>query len=245
MALHLHLHGLAAGARAAVLALCPLWTGAEAQDSISNAEVLENLTEIVFGSEFMDEDSDVVRRWAGPMRVAVYARDPQRYHRLVEPHLAHLRRLTGLDIRLVDHDEPDQNAFVFVFAREQFYAFAERHLGPGKNPRTNRFLACFGYFHVNAAGEIDEITAVIPSFVGEEEIRGCIIEEMTQAMGLPNDSDSANPSIFNDDDAYQDLTWQDQLFLRVLYDPRVRSGMTQAEFGPLARQIIEELRPGY
>jgi hypothetical protein len=241
-----YLPGIAGAARAAVLALCVLWTGAAAaQDSISNAEVLENLMVIMFGSEFMDEDSDIVRKWAGPMRVAIYAREPRRYRHLVEPHLAHLRRLTGLDIRLVEHDEPGQNAFVFVFAREQFYDFAERHLGPGKNPRTNRFLACFGYFHVNAAGEIDELTAVIPSFIGEEEIRACVVEEMTQAIGLPNDSDSVHPSIFNDDDAHQDLTWQDELFLRVLYDPRVRSGMTQDAFALLARRIIEELRPGH
>jgi hypothetical protein len=68
---------------------------------------------------------------------------------------------------------------------------------------------------------------------------------VTQAIGLPNDSDSADPSIFNDDDLYRDLTWQDELFLRVLYDPRVRSGMTREAFEPLARQIVDELRPGH
>ncbi len=222
------------------------WTGApRAQDAPRNVEILANLTEIVFGSEFIGEDSMVVRKWSGPMRLAVYAGDPARYRRLVAPHLEHLRRLTGLDIRLVDNSEPGQNAYVFVFGREQFYAYAEQHLGPGKNPRTNRFLACFGYFHANGRKDIDEITAVIPSFIGDDEVRACVVEEVTQAIGLPNDSDSANPSIFNDDDAYQDITWQDELFLRVLYDPRVRSGMTRAEFEPLARQVLEELRPGY
>jgi AcrR family transcriptional regulator len=215
-----------------------------AQDGLSNAQVLANLLDVVFGSEFIGEDSTVVRKWSGPMRVAIYARDPLRYRQLVLPHLDHLRRVTGLDIRLVDGSEPDQNAYVFVFGREQFYAYAEQHLGPGKNPRTNRFLACFGYFHANGRRDIDEITAVIPSFISDEEIRACVIEEVTQAIGLPNDSDSANPSIFNDDDVYQDLTWQDELFLRVLYASRVRSGMTRTAFEPLAGRILEELRPG-
>ncbi len=218
--------------------------GVRAQDGLTNAQLLANLLDVVFGSEFIGEDSRVVRKWSGPMRLAIYARDPLRYRHLVLPHLDHLRRLTGLDIRLVDSSEPDQNAYVFVFGREQFYAYAEQHLGPGKNPRTNRFLACFGYFHANGRKDIDEITAVIPSFISDEEIRTCVVEEVTQAIGLPNDSDSANPSIFNDDDAYQDLTWQDELFLRVLYDPRVRSGMTRVEFEPLAGRILEELRPG-
>ena len=217
--------------------------GAPAQDRLSNSQVVANLLDVVFGSEFIGEDSSVVRKWSGPMRLAIYARDAERYRSLVLPHLDHLRRVTGLDIRLVDGSEPGQNAYVFVFGREQFYAYADQHLGPGKNPRTNRFLACFGYFHANGRKDIDEITAVIPSFISDEEIRACVVEEVTQAIGLPNDSDSANPSIFNDDDMYQDLTWQDELFLRVLYDPRVRSGMTRAEFEPLARQILEELRP--
>lgn len=232
-------------ARCALLAAVAPWFGAaRAEDALSNAEVRANLMEIVFGSEFIGEDSTVVRKWSGPMRLAVYAGDPARYARLVAPHLAHLRRLTGLDIRLVDNSEPGQNAYVFVFGREQFYAYADQHLGPGKNPRTNRFLACFGYFHANGRGDIDEITAVIPSFIGDDEVRACVVEEVSQAIGLPNDSDSADPSIFNDDDAHRDLTWQDELFLRVLYDPRVRSGMSRAEFEPLAGRILEELRPG-
>jgi len=52
------------------------------------------------------------------------------------------------------------------------------------------------------------------------------------------------PSIFNDDDEYQDLTWQDELFLRILYDARVRPGMTRRAFESLAKRIVNELRPG-
>jgi AcrR family transcriptional regulator len=240
--------GLAVAALAgwALLAVFPFAIDrAPAQGRLSNSQVVANLLEIVFGSEFVGEESMVVRKWSGPMRLAIYARDAERYRPLVRPHLDRLRLLTGLDIRLVDGSEPDQNAFVFVFGREQFYAYADQHLGPGKNPRTNRFLACFGYFHANGRKDIDEITAVIPSFISDDEIRACVVEEVTQAIGLPNDSDSAEPSIFNDDDLYQDLTWQDELLLRVLYDPRVRSGMTRTEFEPLARQIVDELRPGH
>jgi hypothetical protein len=240
--------GLAAAALAGwtLLSVCAFAIdAAPAQGRLSNSQVVANLLEIVFGSEFIGEDSSVVRKWSGPMRLAIYARDAERYRPLVLPHLDRLRRVTGLDIRLVDGSAPDQNAFVFVFGREQFYAYADRHLGPGKDPRTNRFLACFGYFHANGRRNIDEITAVIPNFISDDGIRACVVEEVTQAIGLPNDSDSADPSIFNDDDLYRDLTWQDELFLRVLYDPRVRSGMTREAFEPLARQIVDELRPGH
>ncbi|HZF34132.1 MAG TPA: DUF2927 domain-containing protein [Candidatus Angelobacter sp.] len=216
-----------------------------ADDPLSNAEVVTNLMEIVFGSEFVGEDSDIVRKWTAPVRIAIYAKEPERYRALVEPVLQQLHGLTGLDIRLVDRSEANQNAYILILGREQFYAYAESHLSPGKNPRTNTYLDCFGVFAADRGGVINELTAVIPDLANDATRRSCVIEEVTQALGLPNDSFTVKPSIFNDDDEYQDLTWQDQLFLRVLYDERVRPGMTRTAFEPLARRIVDELRPGH
>ena len=238
----------AAGRLAFVLALAAALLAPQparcADDALSNAEVVDNLMEIVFGSEFVGEDSNVVRKWTVPLRIAIYAREPQRYRALVEPVLQQLRGLTALDIQLVDNAAPAQNAYIFILGREQFYAYAESHLSPGKNPRTNTYLDCFGVFAADRDGAINELTAVIPELASEATKRSCVIEEVTQALGLPNDSFTVKPSIFNDDDEYQDLTWQDELFLRVLYDARVRPGMTRAAFEPLARRIVGELRPG-
>ena len=74
-------------------------------------------------------------------------------------------------------------------------------------------------------------------------MRSCVVEEVTQVLGLPNDSFDIAPSIFNDDDEFQDLTWQDELFLRVLYDPRIKSSMGRPALEAAARRIIAELRP--
>ena len=232
-------------AAACLAVIVALLVPSRADDSLSNAQVVSNLMEIVFGSEFIGEDSNTVRKWTVPPRIAIYAREPERYDALVEPVLQQLRGLTGLDIRLVDRASPAQNAYILILGREQFYAYAESHLSPGKNPRTNTYLDCFGVFAADRGGAINELTAVIPESTSEATKRSCVIEEVTQALGLPNDSFTVKPSIFNDDDESQDLTWQDQLFLRVLYDGRVRPGMTRAEFEPLARRILDELRPGH
>ncbi|WP_071672382.1 DUF2927 domain-containing protein [Nioella nitratireducens] len=55
--------------------------------------------------------------------------------------------------------------------------------------------------------------------------QSCMEEELAQGMGLPNDSDLARPSIFNDDEEYGVLTRQDELMLRMLYDDSLRCGM--------------------
>jgi hypothetical protein len=218
-------------------------TAGHGAGTLSNARVLANLTEVVFGSEFIGEDSAIVRKWRGPMRLAIYAREPARYRPIVEPVLRRLGALTGIDIGLVDQAAEGQNAYILILGRSQFYAYADSHLGPGKDPRTNSYLACFGVFAAERIGTITEITAVLPDFIDMAALHACVVEEVAQALGLPNDSFTVDPSIFNDDDEYQDLTWQDELFLRVLYDPRVRPGMTRAEFEPVAARIIDELRP--
>lgn len=71
----------------------------------------------------------------------------------------------------------------------------------------------------------------------------CIHEELAQGMGLANDSPAARPSIFNDDEEFALLTRHDELLLKMLYDPRLRPGMTEAEAAPIARRIAAELLP--
>ncbi|MGZ9811110.1 DUF2927 domain-containing protein [Pseudoroseicyclus sp. H15] len=72
----------------------------------------------------------------------------------------------------------------------------------------------------------------------------CIHEELAQGLGLPNDSATARPSIFNDDQEFALLTRQDELMLRILYDRRLRPGMTANEASPIVRQIAAELTRG-
>ena len=72
----------------------------------------------------------------------------------------------------------------------------------------------------------------------------CIHEEIAQGLGLANDSPQARPSIFNDDEEFGLLTTHDEMLLKMLYDPRMRNGMTAAQAAPIARVIARELAGG-
>ncbi|MFK7755227.1 MAG: DUF2927 domain-containing protein, partial [Sedimentitalea sp.] len=65
----------------------------------------------------------------------------------------------------------------------------------------------------------------------------CIHEEISQGLGLPNDSPAARPSIFNDDDEFALLTSHDEKLLSMLYDPRLSPGISADAARPIARQI--------
>nr|WP_281356573.1 DUF2927 domain-containing protein [Sulfitobacter algicola] len=69
--------------------------------------------------------------------------------------------------------------------------------------------------------------------------RSCIQEEMAQAMGLPNDSDAARPSIFNDNEEFGVLTNHDLMLLRMLYDPRLKPGMTIEQVTPILPKVTK------
>jgi hypothetical protein len=68
----------------------------------------------------------------------------------------------------------------------------------------------------------------------------CVNEEMAQAMGLPNDSPEARPSLFNDSLEFALLTEHDAVLLRMLYDPRLRPGMTADQVRPLLPAIARD-----
>lgn len=73
----------------------------------------------------------------------------------------------------------------------------------------------------------------------------CLHEEFTQTLGLINDGAEVRPSIFNDDQEFAALTRHDELLLRILYDPRLRVGMTAEEGMPIVRRIVSEMKlPG-
>ena len=74
-------------------------------------------------------------------------------------------------------------------------------------------------------------------------IESCIEEEMAQTLGLFNDDPKVRPTIFNDDEEFGLLTEHDRLLLSILYDQRLKPGMSRETAMPLVRQISSELLP--
>lgn len=71
--------------------------------------------------------------------------------------------------------------------------------------------------------------------------RSCIHEELAQGLGLTNDSPRARPSIFNDDEEFAYLTTHDEMLLRMLYDRRLKPGMSLTEARPIFTRIAREM----
>jgi hypothetical protein len=70
---------------------------------------------------------------------------------------------------------------------------------------------------------------ILPVDAGEFMFYDCAYEELLQALGAINDDRSVPWTMFNDDAQMGFFDVYDQYLLNILYDPRVRPGMTKAE----------------
>ncbi|MFV0514160.1 MAG: DUF2927 domain-containing protein [Jhaorihella sp.] len=194
-------------------------------------------------------------RWSGPVRIGLEfgaSVPPEQRSRDagdIRNYAARLARITGHPVAIA---QGKANFHVFV-AGEDDRDFVQRRLKQLVPNVSQAELALFRdlprsfYCFVVAVSDqrnpnsyaraIALIRAEHPDLVR----LSCIHEEIAQGLGLPNDSPEARPSIFNDDDEFALLTTHDEMLLKMLYDPRLKPGMTAAEARPVTRIIAREL----
>lgn len=200
-------------------------------------------------------ESGLLSRWSGPVRItplfgpSVPQAQRDRDGADIAAYARRLGRITGHPVS----SAPRNGNFYVIVAGEDDRAFVKEQMVRLLPSLSARDLAFFDrlprsfYCFVFAASEsgrsynyvraVALIRAEHPDLVRQS----CIHEEIAQGLGLPNDSPSARPSIFNDDDEFALLTSQDEKLLMMLYDPRLRPGMTADEARPVTRIIAREL----
>ncbi|WP_112321549.1 DUF2927 domain-containing protein [Oceanibium sediminis] len=227
---------------------------------ISLSMLVRNFEEISF---FAENDGGAARtpssvipltRWEGPIRIGVIfgesvppdqrARDLAEVRALADK----FRRLTGRDVSY--RPDGDVNFIVLVLERNEQLTLASQIEQGGGLPRqmvddlrnSPPSLLCsaslFGPDPAN--GGIAVAVALIKAEHRGILRRSCFHEEMTQALGLLNDSEMVRPSIFNDNEEFALLTLHDEILLRMLYDKRLTSGMSADEARPQLYDIARD-----
>lgn len=236
------------------------------RDAPFNARMLTaNFIRIAMYDEFDNSSGRLVaretesrlRRWQDPVRMTLHfgasipesRRGTERAR--VASFLARLTRVTGHPIRLVDRDGNFQLHIVDEDERRALGPAVAAAM-PGMSPSeiaTFTDMPTSTYCQVsamvdNASSEYRRAFAVVRTEHPDLLHLACLHEEIAQGLGLPNDSPLARPSIFNDDQEFALLTPMDELMLRMLYDARLRPGMSIAEARPIVATIAEELLGG-
>ncbi|MGI2070136.1 DUF2927 domain-containing protein [Shewanella baltica] len=203
--------------------------------------ITQAFSEIALKNEY-DVAKHKVRKWRIPVRVFVEHQvgDRALHTQLVQMHLAHLAEITGHDIQLVD-TLLDANLHLVFTRQSQWESEVMRLMGPSSAKNVHGSV-CMAKFALNAKSEIERAWVIIP--VDQAQMHGklvaCVVEEITQVLGLPNDSEKVFPSIFNDKTPQDLLTGLDFILLKLLYSPNIRAGMTAAEVKAPLQILLEQ-----
>ncbi len=227
--------------RALALAAVPMLLLATAAPAVAQSkgrwpapEILARQFErVAFSSEFGGEyRSGRLIRWQGPIRVRITGHFPDRFRVEVERQLSELRQMSGLAIDIAEGGGEAQPAPMTI-------EFSTSRGGTSFDPEAPCRTLIWETGYV-----IRRVQIYITPYPDEVR-RHCIAEELTQALGLADDSRILRDSIFNDASARHRIAPWDALMVRILYDPRLRPGMHKTEAMPIVRRVIaEHLRAG-
>ena len=198
---------------------------------------------VVFGSELDAKLANtVVAKWRdGPIRIAVQnlKKGQEPLLEFARDHLRRIAQVTGLPFEGTQDTSKSDIDLIFL-KRAQMGKLKI----PNTDPEVIRKAAQGGCYFLSWKSPPDTIVKAIIVINVERDkaaTNSCILEEITQSLGLPNDTDMMRPSIFSDRDRLYDLSPTDEILVRTLYDIRMKRGLPRPQALAVARRIITEL----
>lgn len=232
----------------------------------SKRNLVDNFVRVALFDEYTNTGGQIIaleaqshlRRWEQPIRmqiefgpsVPLAQRTEDRSK--INSYIKRLSHITGIPIRL---SNTNPNYHVLILNEDERLASGPRlqALAPGIGTASlravtdmSRATLClvFAYSDGTDKASYAKAVAVIRGEHPDLLRLSCFHEELAQGLGLANDSPAARPSIFNDDEEFGLLTHHDELLLQMLYDRRLRVGMTAQQARPIVEQIATELLEG-
>lgn len=208
-----------------------------------NAFITNSFFEIALGSEYGGV-ALTIRKWVKPIRIYVEHQvgDVALHDSLLNAQIADLRQITGVDIKRVR--SPNQANIKYYFTSQKKLPQLVKKVSGSASLKHLKTAVCMATMRANANGSTHSAAIYIPVNQARmhAKLPACIVEELTQVLGLPRDSDAVYPSIFNDHTPNQTLTGLDVVLLKILYSSQVQVGMNRAQLRPVLKRVLKTLR---
>lgn len=189
--------------------------GATGGPSYSGAEVA-HFEALGLGSEYGGA-SPVVRRWQGTVRVSLAGEPTADDRATLASVVAELAALVA-PVR-IDVVQRSADITVHLVPPADFASIVPDYV-PGND----------GFFSVWWQADVLERGAIVVDRGAPADVRAHLVRhELVQTMGLMIDSDDPGSVLFGRPTRVTSLTALDRVALRLLYDQRIRPGMTAAE----------------
>lgn len=233
----------------------------------ANDASLDNLVKhfesVVFGSEYEGVAAATqIQKWVGPVRIGVNAmtgqvkpkegggrelklervRPSDEQIALVRKHLTTLVKMTGVENEAADKkaDKPANLIIRFLPRLAMAQPFVAKEIDPKLISKLGRAGVCYFVTSSIRSGAMFRGLIVVNNELPLDLMDACLLEELTQAFGMPNDSDIVTPSIFNQKGQLRTHTKTDVAMIKTLYDRRIPAGTPRKDAMRLARDILAE-----
>jgi Protein of unknown function (DUF2927) len=216
---------------------------AERRD-FSDAEIVEGFLRTAFGAEFhLAGRVDRIRKFAGPVRV--YAEGPraERKAQLARVVADIGVRIAHLDIAMAENLETANVGVTLVRDRDLDRTIAKTYgRERAREIKTSLDPQCLSGFRKNERYEIEHSDVLLTVDSGDFVFFDCAYEELLQSLGPINDTNSVPWTMFNDKVSMGFFDVYDQYILNILYDPRIRAGMTVEQVKAVLPEVLPDVR---
>jgi Protein of unknown function (DUF2927) len=218
---------------------------ASERTDFTNDEIKDGFFKIAFRAELqLDRPVERIRKFEQPVRIFVDNRgSPDRRSELAAV-VADIRaRVKHLDVA-VTGDRRAANFIVNLVADRDFTRTIRALYGDERAKRIQQSLdpQCLSGIGKDNRFRIRRAEVILPVDAGEFTFYDCAYEELLQALGAINDDSSVPWTMFNDDVQMGFFDIYDQYLLNVLYDPRLRAGMTKTEVNVVLPDVLSAAR---
>ena len=218
---------------------------AEQRVDFSNDDIKDGFFKVAFHAEMqVGAPADRIRKFDEPVRIFIDSKaQPDRSAQL-ENVVADIRaRINHLDIAIT-HDREAANFVVLLVRDHDVNATIRARYGKERAREIKQSLKpqCLSGIGKDGQFRIRRAEAILPVDAGEFIFLDCAYEELLQGLGVINDDASVPWTMFNDDVQMGFFDVYDQYLLNILYDPRVRPGMTPSEVHGLMDELLPTAR---
>ena len=214
--------------------------------TFSDAEIADGFFKIAFGAELrVTGGADGVRKFDGPVRVFVDDRARANRRADIAAVIGDIGDYVDhLDIALTEDRKAANVVVTLLRNRGELLRTMRSFYGRKRAEEIERRLTprCLSGFSEDPEHRIRRAEVLLTADGGDFSFLDCAYEELLQALGPINDDRSVPWTMFNDDVQMGFFDVYDQYILNILYDPRVRPGMTRQEIEMLLPDILPTIR---
>lgn len=213
--------------------------------TFTDGEIIDGFMKTAFGAEYhLAGRVDRIRKYQMPVRVFVDGEsrsDRQMQIGKVVGDIA--ARVQHLDIAMASKRD-DANAVIRLVRDRDLQKTITSFYGEEKANEIRDSLdpQCLSGFRKNEDYEIQRSDVILTVDNGDFVFLDCAYEELLQSLGPINDTDSVPWTMFNDQVSMGFFDIYDQYIMNILYDRRIKAGMTVDEVRGVLPAILPDVR---